>query len=352
MGAATSTLQDIMTKVRRITRSPSVNQLSDNDLTQYINTSVLYDLPQHLRERTLKTVVTWYTYAYVDTYRTDILLPTSNPLYDFENRYVTIDTPCYISGVRSFYTQSRDVFFGAFPQNQFIENFAVGDGTVTAFAGSFNQVPVLQNSVIFSSIDASNETYSYIDDPVTIQAGVLQNSSTGIVVGSVNYVTGAYNITFESAPAPSANVVRQSLPYTPSPPTSVLYHNLARIDADTGIKYNDKVFTVRPVPDGAYAISIEAYRNPVELLSTIDQPDLNQWWQYIAYLAAKKVFDDRLDLESIQMIMPELQEQQSLCLRKTIVQATTQRAATIYSPQLDNNPYFGTWGNQWQGPIG
>ena len=44
MPAPTSTLQTIRTKVRRLTRTPSTAQLSDDDLDQYINTFVVYDL--------------------------------------------------------------------------------------------------------------------------------------------------------------------------------------------------------------------------------------------------------------------------------------------------------------------
>ena len=46
-----STLAQIQTKVRRLTRSISEQQLSTTELNNYINTSVLYDFPEHLRQR-------------------------------------------------------------------------------------------------------------------------------------------------------------------------------------------------------------------------------------------------------------------------------------------------------------
>lgn len=355
MGAATSTLNDIMIKVRRLTRSPSPQQLSDTDIQQYINTAILYDFPQHLRLSTLQTTVTWYTQAYIDTYYVNKSLNVNDPLYDFENRYITIDTPVYIAGQRVYYTQSRDVFFGAYPQNTLIENFASGDGVTTTFTGTFNNFPIQQGSVIFSAVDSNNITYTYRDAPVqgTVTSAPLINVNTGVAsdpLDGINYIDGSFRITFGSAPADGANVVRQSLPYTPAMPTALLYYDLAQINS-AGAVVNNKVFTVRPIPDGAYPVNIQAFRQPMQLLATNASPELNQWWQYIAYLAAKKVFDDRLDEESIQKIMPELKKQEALVLSKKVVQNTTQRAATIYSPQLDNNPYFGTQG-WWQGPIG
>ena len=77
-----STLSQIQTKVRRLTRSVSENQLATADLNNYINTFVLYDFPEHLRLLNLKTVLTFYTQPFVDTYTNNTSDPT-NPLYNF-----------------------------------------------------------------------------------------------------------------------------------------------------------------------------------------------------------------------------------------------------------------------------
>jgi hypothetical protein len=79
---------------------------------------------------------------------------------------------------------------------------------------------------------------------------------------------------------------------------------------------------------------MEVYRRPTELLSNGQSPELEQWWQYIAYGAAKKIFEDRGDIQSIQIIMPEFLAQQRLVLRKTIDQQTNERTATIFSEQV------------------
>ena len=68
----TNTLEAIQIKVRRLTRSPSTAQLSDDDLNNYINTFVVYDFPEQLRMFNLRTTFTFVCNAYQDTYYTDI----------------------------------------------------------------------------------------------------------------------------------------------------------------------------------------------------------------------------------------------------------------------------------------
>jgi hypothetical protein len=80
-------------------------------------------------------------------------------------------------------------------------------------------------------------------------------------------------------------------------------------------------------------VNLEAYVLPTVLLANNTAPDIQQWWQYIAYGSAKKIFEDRMDLESVQQIMPEFKMQESLVIRKTIKQYTNERTATIYTEQ-------------------
>ena len=85
----TSTLQAIQTKVRRLTRKPSTAQISDTDLQNYINTFVVYDFPEQLRTFNLRKTFTFFTNPLQDVYITDSTLPQTNPLYNFQNIYLT-----------------------------------------------------------------------------------------------------------------------------------------------------------------------------------------------------------------------------------------------------------------------
>ncbi len=87
---------------------------------------------------------------------------------------------------------------------------------------------------------------------------------------------------------------------------------------------------------------MEVYKRPTELLESNQNPELNEWWQYIAYGTAKKIFEDRMDLESVQMILPEYKKQEALILRRTIVQQTSQRTSTIYEQESNTSSAYGS----------
>jgi hypothetical protein len=355
-----TTLEAIQIKVRRLTRSPSSAQLTDNDLNNYVNTFVLYDFPEHLRQFSLRTTFTFYTNPFQDVYPTDtasFVGVTTNPLYDFQNLYLTIHPPVYIAGFSSYYTQSREQFFGIYPfLNSIASIGTTGNGATTSFTGVVNSqqaiVPnnatqnicLLQNQVLFSSLATNGSGLALIDVPVvdtatgnpTINGNLYVPGSTPITpptvitpANTINYVTGVFTINFPSAPASGAPINSQTVPQNASLPQALLFY--------------DNKFIIRPVPDQPYRVNFETYIRPTALLATDQSPQLQEWWQYIAYGAAKKVFEDRSDQDSVQQIMPEFKKQENLCLRRTIVQYTNERVATIYTDQSQTGTYNG-WG--------
>ena len=56
-----------------------------------------------------------------------------------------------------------------------------------------------------------------------------------------------------------------------------------------------------------------------------------------------------MDIESVQMILPEYMKQMNLVNRRTIVQQTTQRTQTIYTEQLGAG---GGYSSNWFGGNG
>ena len=334
-----STLAQINTKIRRITRSPSPSQLSDNEINNYINNFVLYDFPEQLRLFSLRTTLTFYTQPYVDTYENNTV-NADDPLYNFKNKYITVHEPLYIAGYQSFYSQSREQFYGIYPKVNNIQSIGFGDGITTNFTGTLTNPPLLMNNITFSSVDTASNGLCVIDrpfiDPLTgypiPTLGFLYNQNGSLAIGTINYVTGVYNLTFSFAPGSGQQVYAETVPVIVSQPQACLY-------------YDDK-FVIRPVPDKPYPVQLEAYIRPTELLLTTQQPELAQWWQYIAYGAAIKIFQDRMDLESVAQIMPEYKNQERLVLRRTVVQYTNERVGTIYTEQVAG-PTTGGWG--WGG---
>ena len=360
---ANSSLSTIQQKVRRLTQSPSTAQLSDADLNQYINTFVLYDFPEHLRTYIAREPFTFYCNPFQDTYILDNTLPVLNPLYNFQNKFISIHPPVYIAGYQAFYSQSRDEFFAIYPILNSISNIvAIGDGVTTNFTGVVNinqssfppsgqQVAcLLQSNVRFTSISAANEGLVLTDVPLmdsttgqNTQFGNLYDPYFGLPTGpifypanflptnNINYVTGAFDITFTTAPGVGQQIFSQTVPMISAIPQSMLFY--------------DNQITLRPVPNQPYAINFEVYARPTELLSSNQSPQLEEWWQYIAYGAARKIFQDRLDMDSVALIDPEFRLQQNLANRRTIVQNTNERAATIYTQTLSNSGgYNGGWG--------
>lgn len=365
---ALATLQAIQTKVRRLTRRPSESQLTTTDLNNYINTFIAYDLPEHIRTFNLRQQFTFICNPYQDSYSTNETAfggNLTNQLYNFQNKYLTIHPPVYIAGYQVMYSQSREQFYGVYPfTNNIVQLASIGDGVTTTFTGIIpviNNPPppvppiaqtnntILQGSITFSTIDVDNIGLALIDVPVvdgfsgfktvtgnlyaaTNLAATTDNPPVAPLVGNqVNYITGAYTITFAVAPKAGQQIFCEYAPLVTGLPQAMLFYQ--------------NVFTLRPIPDKPYPINFEVYKQPTQLIVNNDVPDLEEWWQYIAYGASKKIFEDAMDLDSVNLILPEYRVQQNLVNRRTIVQHTNERAATIYTEQVSGSGSFGGWGS-------
>jgi len=331
---ATTTLAEIRKKVRRLTRSPSENNLTTAELDQYINTFILYDFPQHIRIYNLRSTFIFYTQPNVDTYETETT-DVNDALYDFNNKVIAVHPSVYISGYPVTYTQNKDVFYGNWPKyNQITNQIAVGDGTTGPFTGTITGSPFLQNNVIITTIGANNEAMTVVDYPTNNEVGVLSYPNITTVatnLGSINYLTGAFSVTFPNNTVSGNVITSEVVPYQTGRPTTILFY--------------DQKFTVRPVPDKAYPVEMQVDIRPTELLGQDQEPNLQQWWQYIAYGAAKKVFEDRMDMDSVAQIMFEFKKQEQLVLSATSTVLANERTSTIYTRKTQ-------WNYGWYGPFG
>jgi hypothetical protein len=316
---ADSTLAAIRKKVRRLTRSPSEQQLSTTDIDEYVNTFILYDFPQELRLYTLRQIFTFYTSPNVDAYETNSI--SGDPLENFENKYTAVYSPIYVAGYEARLVQDVTEFTSLYPLTNAISTETTGDGVTVNYSGTLSAIPVVPDQVVFNGVDANNNGMQLHDDG----SGVLSGDGSG----TINYVTGAYTLIWTTAPAASTNINSLTIPYTAARPDTILYY--------------DNKFTVRPVPDQVYPIQVEVDVRPTELLAAGSSPDLEQWWSYIAYGATRYVFQDRTDNDSIADIMPELKRQELLVLRRTLAQISKERAPTIYT----NGTFIG-YGGRWR----
>ena len=363
MSVLPNTLSDIITKVRRITGRTSTTQISDNDIIKYINTFYIYDMPEHLKFISLR-------------YNYEFLAQANIPTYDLPTDvYLTAMPPVFIAGYQTYMTQSRQNFFRINPELNFEQvslytgNGTNGSGSGNAYTGNFlnaansnvaltssssasmfvlpgfkpnppgaysvwtsgNDIPAsqLQWNVLITAAGAPNaisgipQTISLVDDG---QGNLFDVSDISInplyARGTVNYITGAVTITNFIAPIPAGNPINaQYIPYVASRPTCAMF-------------FQDQIL-LYPIPDQAYTVSFEVYKYPTAFLAsqTGNTPQLQEWWQLLAYGAADKVFADNGDFENLQKFRPLLEEQMNLCLRRTIVQQTSERVASIYTEQ-------------------
>lgn len=322
---ANSTLQAIRTRIRRITGTLSPNQVSDADIDEYVNTFIAYDFPEELRLFTLRVTLTWWCDPYIDEYNTDATA-TVPQLVNYNQNYITTHPPMYAAGYKLLFSQSREEFFNYWPFTNAIQMIASGDGVTTGYAGTLSAIPVLRRNVTFASIDANNDGLEVHDDGL----GNLVDENE-IIAGTIDYVTGVYTFNFNSPPGARQQVNSQTVPYTTGRPTSMLY-------------YANK-FTLRPVPNQPYPIIMEAYKRPTQLLDAGTSPELEQWWQYIAYGGALKLLQDQANYERAAEIMPEFHKQELLVLRRTTQQLSNERSATIYTQQANIGGWNSPFGN-------
>lgn len=350
--AIPNTLGDIIAKVRRITKSPSQNQITDSQIIQYINTYYCYDFPEELRLKNYFTNWTFVTQPNQETYA----FPT--------DLYVSIEPPLYINGYQSFFTQSQENFYLLYPRLGLTTTLGFGNGTTGPYTFTLSNTPVLQNNVTIGTTDSSgNSVYasdvpspSYAFPPPSViptQLGALIGPGVAVnpfypnlSIAFINYVSGQITINFINS-IPSGNeIVAQIVPYNPSRPVAALF-------------YQDILY-LRPIPDGFYQVTVAAYQTPFTMLTATSSnnieingktatgpgfnnsgttsdstllPQIRQWWQLIALGAAMKIFEDRGDLENMQRFYPSYDQQKRLAQRRTLVEMTNERVSTIYTEQ-------------------
>lgn len=292
-----STLNDIRLKVRRVTKSPSENQITTSQIDEYINNFYLYDLPEHLRLFNLRENYTFTALPNIEKYNFD----TTN--------YISVHPPAYVAGYQCYFTQSQDEFYRLYPKVRNFEQIGVGDGATLNFTYTLSNVPVMSDAVLINTVDGAGNPLNVNDDG--------SGNLTGDGVGTINYVTGAINVTFTAAPGTAEQITAQTVPYAAQRPAAILF-------------FNDQ-FILRPIPDQSYTVQLVVYKRPTILLNAADNPQVHEWWQLIAMGASLRIFEDRGDINSINQFRPIFDEYMRLCLRRTIVQQTNERTATIYT---------------------
>jgi hypothetical protein len=297
-------------KIRRVTGRPSINQLTDADLIDYINSFLVYDFPLHTRLIYNRQVYSIQLVPRVGVYS----------IASIKNEYSNFEPPAYIDGLPIQYSQNEQSFYSLYPRLKYSVNWATGSGIAGPYAGSYSYTPITPTTVVISAVDAGGNSLLALDDGV----GSFTDQLGAPIVGStINYLTGAVaGITFTNVIPVGNKIYMSANNYILGKPFTVLYFNNS--------------FHFYPFPDRAYTFDIVAYPNLAATTASGGSlfPDLNQWADTIALGTSLKIFTDNLDLDSYAKVQPLFNEAKRLAERRTLKQLSNQRASTIYDDGL------------------
>ena len=356
-----ATLSDIIAKVRRLTGTGNSFQLTDDQIIDYINSFYLYDFPAQFRGLKLKDKLTFNTIKGIDTYA-----------FDTEH-FTSVEMPCYCAKREIKLFTDPWAFFGVNFNWQNSQNIATGTGVAfDTYIGTLQAVPIIRSTsnnpmtktktpptTVFPTgyknqffQDANIGRVQNLLITANVSNGTTLNATDDgagnligdVLSGTINYDTGAISVRFLGTVPAGEHINVQYNPTQLSIPLSIMFFQ--------------NQFTLRPVPDKGYTIEMVAYRMPSQaLLGTSNPgfpilngvPELLEWWETLAFGAAKKVYEDRLDPDGVALMATSLKERYDINLTRTCAQIGKQRVNTIYQDQLTGNYGASGWGFGNQG---
>lgn len=204
-----------------------------------------------------------------------------------------------------------------------------GGGLATSTGSSYDfPTSRVQNILITTNI-ANGITLNVTDDG----NGNLIGDCTA---GTINYDTGAIAGLVFTQSVPSGEAIQ-------------IQYNPTKLSIPLSILFFQNQFVLRPVPDRGYTIELMAYRQPTQALMATGAnqgvPEISEWWEILAFGAAKKIYEDRMDTDGMAMMDKALAERYQLAYTRTYAQLGKQSVNTIFRDQLSNgNRGAGGWG--------
>ncbi len=279
-------LSDIRTKIRAITGSPSTDQITNAQLDTYINNYYVFTMPFELKEQ-------------IENQFLDFKTVVGQDIYAFPGGYFTDQPGAYADGFPLIFYQDPDIFYQDWPIQYSTDNLATGNGVTSNFVGGLQNPPLIMGSLF-----------------ITDGLQVLQDNGAGVLtgdgVGTINYVTGAFNVTFTNPPASSATIYGKYQSYAGNRPQGILFF--------------DNEFTLRPVPDQVYQIHLQGYIKPSTLTNATDTPLQEEWGALIVYGASLEIFSDRGDMDNYERYYPQFKRYENVALGRTIQQLTAEQS--------------------------
>lgn len=285
-------LAQIITKVRQLTSTPTQEQLSDATITDYINTYYVYTMPFELKEQINLQPYNFTTTANTDTYAVSGAFQTDEPM-------------AYANGYPLVFYQDRDVFYQDWPQQYTQDQVASASGATATFAGTTQASPIIKGTYFIT--DGTQVAFDKSD-------GILYQTIATVdtAVGTINYLTGAFSVTFNSIPVAGTLVYDNYQAYQPARPQGILFYN--------------NQFTFRPIPDQVYQITMQGFITQIPLGDATSNPPnqvlplQTEWGQLIAYGAALDIFMDRSDIGAYNNTFPVFKRFENVALGRFVEQ--------------------------------
>lgn len=347
-------LQDIIEKIREVSASGNSDQVTDQKIIKYINSYYLYDLPNDLRNIKLKDTYTFNTIQGVDTYP-----------FDFD-KWSTVQEPIYCGKQEISLFQDKQSFYRYNFNTQQLETFATGEGSEGPYTGLTQANPIIRsinNNPMADTQVSSTQIFPGGYPPTFRQSNIsrIQN-----ILISANTETSSLNVTDDG----NGGLIGDCIPggtinYQTGEIADLIFTDIVPSGNDINIQYTQSVlgmpytvlffqnqFVVRPIPDQAYTIEMTAMRQPSQALmgtQDITSPNLNgrpeelYWWELIAFGVAKKLYQDRLDSDGVNLMDSYLQEKISEARTRTYAQLGTRAINTIYRDETNTNQNTRWW---------
>lgn len=388
-------LSDIITYIRRIIKSPSDTDISDNLIIDYINRFWIMDVDARMQLFDLKTKYQFQTTPTVDQY--------NMPLYNVQTEpggqniswypvYQGFLGPAYINGIQVSFQTQPSPFWGIWPKvTQQLNTVITGDGGPTytfnlPILSNFTNVPnnpplqgILRGHIDITGIIATGQN---IDPPINTNllaspaspydgnsiipitsvdsaffitsidktgASVVVQDSGQFLTGNVNYgllmqpgsapwgcipLPGGYSITENTVNYLTGQVnvtFPVDIPLGNDINVQCYFFNTG---LPRGILYYNNSIILRTPPDTQYLVELDAYLSPAAFLSSSQAVQFGYMAEYIARGAARKILSDTGDVEQFQFYEPLFREQELLVWKRSQRQFTATRTETLYSQGL------------------
>lgn len=386
-------LQDVITYVRRIVKSPSNSLITDALIIDYINRFWLLDVDARIQLFDLKTKYAFETTPLISDYNMPLynvqVEPGAQTIASFPV-YQGFMQACYANGIQvPFYTQ-RDPFWNLWPNYlQYLNPAAVGNGTAGPYeitipyfpaipghlditgmmsiinAGGPNNdpprvnsyttgtptdyIPIVPTTSVYSAVyftaTAANGQNIVVADSGQFLADNTNGDIYGLLMVPGNAPNG--NTRLPGGYTTTLNTVNYNtgVAYITFPEAIPEGNNIQsqcyfyQQGLPRAILYYNNCLTLRPPPDIPYLIELDGYLTPAAFLSSANAIPFAYMSEYLARGAARKILSDTGDIEQFQFYEPLFKEQETLVWKRSQRQFTATRTGTIFSDLQGQSNY-------------